>query len=50
MKSSVDNENKKKYILISPTDSLGDTTLTAQKEYSINFTVQKKEILFRFEL
>ena len=43
MKSSVDNENKKKYILISPTDSLDDTTLTAQKEYSINFTAQKNE-------
>ena len=46
MSSSVDNDNKKKDILIlgkSPTDGIDDTTLTVEKEYSINFTEIKKK-------
>ena len=34
-------ENKKKYILISPTNGLDGTTLTTERE---NFTEQQKEI------
>ena len=39
-------DNKKKDILIlgkSPADGLDDPTLTAEKEYSINFTEQQKK-------
>ena len=46
MSSSAHNDNKKKDILIlgkGPTDGLDDTTLTAEKEYSINFTEQQKK-------
>ena len=44
MNSSVHVDNKKKYILIlreGPTQGL-EQTLTAEKMYSINFTVTKK--------
>ena len=44
MSSSVHIDNKKKYILIDskdPTDGLDDTTLTAEKEYSIIYTEQQ---------
>ena len=40
MNSSVHLDNKKKYILLSgdgPAQRLDDTTLTAEKKYSINF-------------
>ena len=40
MSSSVDLDNKKKEILVDPTDGLDDTRLTAEKEYSIDFTEQ----------
>ena len=46
MSSSAHIDNKKKDILIlgkGPTDGLDDTTLTAEKEYSINFTEQQKK-------
>ena len=46
--SLVDIDNEKKDILIygkGPTDGLEDTTLTAEKEYSINFTEQQKILL-----
>ena len=46
MSSSVDNDNKKKDILIlgkGPADGIDDTTLTVEKEYSINFTEIKKK-------
>ena len=46
MNSSVHIDNKKKDILIlgkGPKYGLDDTTLTAEKEYSINFTEQKKK-------
>ena len=45
MSSSAHIDNKKKDILILgkvPTQGLDDTTLTAEKEYSINFTEQQK--------
>ena len=41
MSSSVHADNRKKDILIlgkSPMQELGDTTLTSEKEYSINFS------------
>ena len=40
----IHGDNKKKYILIigeGPTRELADITLTAEKKYSINFTVSK---------
>ena len=46
MSSSVHVDNKKKYILIFGEISkqgLDDTTLTAEKKYSINFTVTRKK-------
>ena len=49
MSSSVHVDNNKKDILIlgkGPTQGL-EHTLTAEKMYSINFTVTKKEILFK---
>ena len=52
MISSAHIGNKRKNILIlgiAPTEGL-EHTLTAEKMYSINFTVTKKEILFRFTL
>ena len=39
-------DNKKKYILIlgkGSANSLDDTTLAAEKEYSINFTEQQRK-------
>ena len=47
MSSSVHVDNKKHDILIlgeSPTQGLDGTTLTAEKKYSINFTVSRKKI------
>ena len=47
LNSSVHVYNRKKDILILgkvPTDGLDDTTLIAEKEYSINFTEQNKKI------
>ena len=41
MSSSVHTDNKNKDILIlgkGPTQGLGDTTLTAEAKYSVNFT------------
>ena len=46
MSSSVNNDNKKKDILIlskDPTDGLDYTISTAEKEYSINFIEQQKK-------
>ena len=45
MSSSVHVDNKKKYILIlgeGPTQGLDDTTETAEKKYSVNFTENNK--------
>ena len=53
MSSSVHINNKKNVILIlgkGPTGGLDDTSLTAEKEYAINFTEQKKKILLKFAL
>ena len=50
MSFSAQTANKKKDILvigIGPTQGL-EHTLTAEKMYTINFTVTKKEILFTF--
>ena len=52
MSFSAHIDNKKKYILvlgIGPTQGL-ENTLTVEKMHSINFTVTKKEILFKFAL
>ena len=46
MSYSIHVDNKKKDILIlgeGPTQGLDDTTLTAEKKYSINFTVTKRK-------
>ena len=46
MSQSMHIDNKKKDILIlgkSPADGLDDTTLTAEKEYSINFAITQKK-------
>ena len=46
MSSSVHIDNKKNDVLIlckGPTDGLDNTTLTAKKDYSINFTEQRKK-------
>ena len=46
MSLSVDIDKKKKDILIfgkGPTDVLGDSALTAKKEYAINFTEQQRK-------
>ena len=51
MSSSIHIDNKKKYKLVlgrGPTQGL-ESTLTAEKMYSINFTVTKK-ILFKLTL
>ena len=52
MSASIHIDNKKKDILVfgrGPTQAL-ESTLTAEKIYSVNFTVKKKEILFKFAL
>ena len=52
MSFSAHIDNKKKDILVlgkGPTQGL-EHTLTAEKMYSINFTVTKKAILFKFAL
>ena len=52
MNSSIHIDNKWKYILIlgkGPTQGLGQNSLTAEKMYSINFTLTKKN-LFKFAL
>ena len=52
MSASVHIDNEKKDILVSgqgPTQAL-EHTPTAEKNYSINFTVTKKKILFKFAL
>ena len=46
MNSSIHIDNKWKYILIlgkGPTQGLGQNSLTAEKMYSINFTLTKKK-------
>ena len=46
MNSSIHVDNKKKYVLIlgrGPMQGLGEHSLTAEKMYSINFTVTKKK-------
>ena len=51
MSSSVNVDNKKKYILIlgeGPTQGLDDTTLTAEKMYSTDFTVSRKKFCISF--
>ena len=52
MSTSIHIDNKRKDILVlgrGPTQGL-ESTLTAEKMYSINFTVRKKKILFKFPL
>ena len=52
MSSSIHIDNKKKDILIlgrGPTQGL-ESTLTAEKIYSISFTEKKKKVLFKFIL
>ena len=47
MSSSVHIDDKKKDILIlgiGPTDGLDDTTLTAEKEHSMNFKINFVEV------
>ena len=51
MSSSVHIDDEKKDILIlckGPTKGLNNTTLTAEKEYAINFSEQKKKFCLRF--
>ena len=53
MSFSIHVDKKKKVLLIpgeGPTQELDDTTLTAEKEYSITFTESKKEVLFKLAL
>ena len=48
MNSSIHIDNKGKHILIlgiGPTQGLGENSLTAEKMYSINFAVTKKEFV-----
>ena len=52
MSSSAHIDNKKKDILVlgkGPTQGL-EHTLTAEKMYSINFTVTRKKFCFKFPL
>ena len=52
MSSSIHVNNKKKDILVlgrGPMQGL-ESTLTAEKMYSINFTVTKKKVLFELTL
>ena len=51
MSSSVHLDNNKKYIMIlgdGPTQGSDDTTLTAKKEYAINFNEQQKKFCLSF--
>ena len=51
MSSPVHVDNKKKDILIlgkGPTDGLDDTTITAEKEYPINFTEHNRKFCLSF--
>ena len=51
MSSLVHTDNKKKYILVlvkGTRDGLVDTMLTAEKDYSINFTEQQKKFCLSF--
>ena len=51
MSSSVHVDNKKKDILIfgkGPTQGLGKHSLTAEKMYSVNFTVTRKKFCLSF--
>ena len=51
MSSSVHLDNNKKYIMIlgdGPTQGSDDTTLTAKKEYAINFNEQQKKFCLTF--
>ena len=53
MSSSVHVDNKGKDILIlgtSPTQGLGEHSLTTEKMYSINFTDHRKKMLFELVL
>ena len=53
MRYSVHVDNKMKDILIleqRPTDGLDDTTLTAEKQYSINFTAHNKEFCLSLQI
>ena len=53
MRFSIHIDNKEKDILIlglGAAQGLGENSLTAEKMYSINFTVTKKEILFKLTL
>ena len=53
MSSSIYVDNKKKDILIlgeGPTQGLDGTTLTAEKKYSINFTMSRTKKLFKLAL
>ena len=53
MSSSPHIDNKGKDILIlgrGPTQRLGESSLTAEKMYSINFTLTKKKFLLKFTL
>ena len=53
MSSSIHIDNKGKDILIlglGQTQGLGENPLTAEKTYSINFTVTKKKSVFKFTL
>ena len=53
MSSSLHIDDKEKYTLIlgkGPTQRPDDTTLTAEAQYSINFSRSNKKMLFKFEL
>ena len=50
MSSSVHADNKKKDILILEKGPTDGTRLTAEKEYSINFTGHNKKCLFKLAL
>ena len=47
MSSSVHFDNKKEILILGkgPTQGLDDTTLNAEKKYSINFTEKKQKIV-----
>ena len=53
MNSSIHIDNNGKDILVlgkGPTQGLGEHSLTAEKMYSITFTLTKKKFLFKFAL
>ena len=51
MSSSIHVDNKKKDIVLGRGPPQGlESTLTAEKMYSINFTVTKKKVLFELTL